>query len=104
MSVYRAKPGIGDLSIYLRCLPNHYHFNSIEYYSTILSYVTYKRIWLFLAPAVSVYTVFMCRDVIYLLCHIYVNLLMCICSALSPDCLEVIIMTVCRVRKGIWLK
>ena len=53
--IYRAKPGIDDLSIYLRCLPNHYHFNSIEYYSAILSYVTYKRIWLFLAPAVSVY-------------------------------------------------
>lgn len=43
-------PGDHDLSIYLRCVPRHYHFNSVLFYQTILERIQFDRIWLFLAP------------------------------------------------------
>lgn len=44
------RPGVNDVSIYLRCLPRHYHFNDRHYYETILNHTTYDNIWLFMAP------------------------------------------------------
>jgi hypothetical protein len=35
---YTDAPGPNDLSIYLRCLPRHYHFNDRHYYETILNH------------------------------------------------------------------
>lgn len=43
-------PGDNDLSIYLRCVPKHYHFNHKDFYRTILDRIQFDRIWLFLAP------------------------------------------------------
>eukprot|EP01039_Chlorochromonas_danica_P005709 gene5709-6293_t len=43
-------PGEDDLSVYLRCVPRHYHFNSKAFYEAVLTRVSYKRLWLFLAP------------------------------------------------------
>lgn len=47
---FTSKPGPNDLSIYLRCLPRHYHFNDMTYYETILSRTTFHKLWLFQAP------------------------------------------------------
>jgi len=44
------RPGEHDVSIYLRCLPRHYHFNDRHYYESILNHTEYDRIWLFMAP------------------------------------------------------
>ena len=44
------KPPPEDLVIYLRCIPRHYFFNSLKYYQTILSRVTYNNMWLITAP------------------------------------------------------
>lgn len=49
-SNFTMKPGDNDISIYLRCLPRHYHFNDKHYYETILNGTNYDRIWLFQAP------------------------------------------------------
>jgi hypothetical protein len=46
-----------NLSIYLRCLPDHYMFNSVKFYQTLLSRIHYDKIWLFLAPECSVHAV-----------------------------------------------
>ena len=46
----RQSPGPNDISIYLRCLPRHYHFNGPEFYDTILSYAKFDKVWLFQAP------------------------------------------------------
>lgn len=43
-------PGPNDISIYLRCQPRHYHFNSKHYYETILNHTKFERVWLFQAP------------------------------------------------------
>ncbi len=47
---YTFKPGNNDISIYLRCLPRHYHFNDVTYYETILSRSKFSKVWLFQAP------------------------------------------------------
>lgn len=44
------RPGEKDLSIYLRCLPRHYHFNDRHYYESVLNHTEYENIWLFMAP------------------------------------------------------
>lgn len=44
------KPGENDISIYLRCLPRHYHFNNREFYENILNRTTFDKVWLFQAP------------------------------------------------------
>ena len=44
------KPGLNDISIYLRCATTHYYWNSAEYFDAILSRLEYQKIWLFLAP------------------------------------------------------
>ncbi len=43
-------PGPGDLCIYLRCLPSHYHYNAPVYFRTLLQGVAYERIVVFEAP------------------------------------------------------
>jgi len=43
-------PGANDISIYLRCQPRHYYFNSRHYYETILNNTVYDKLWLFQAP------------------------------------------------------
>ena len=43
-------PGPNDISVYLRCLPRHYHFNGPEFYDTILSHTNFEKVWLFQAP------------------------------------------------------
>lgn len=43
-------PGPNDISIYLRCQPRHYHFNSRHYYESILNHTKFDRVWLFQAP------------------------------------------------------
>jgi len=43
-------PGPNDISIYLRCQPRHYYFNSPHYYESILNHTTYDKLWLFQAP------------------------------------------------------
>lgn len=40
-------PGDNDISIYLRCLPRHYHFNGKHFYEAILNHTSFDRIWLF---------------------------------------------------------
>lgn len=47
---YTDKPGQNDISIYLRCVPRHYHFNDRHFYETILNHTTFDRVWLFYAP------------------------------------------------------
>ena len=47
-------PGPNDICIYLRCLKSHYHFNSRQYYETILSRTSYDKIWVFEAPPCSI--------------------------------------------------
>lgn len=49
-SNFTMKPGENDLSIYLRCVPRHYHFNDKHFYEAILNHTTYDNIWLFQAP------------------------------------------------------
>jgi hypothetical protein len=44
------KPGENDLSIYLRCVPRHYHFNDKVFYETILENIEFDKIWIFGAP------------------------------------------------------
>ncbi len=44
------KPGPNDISIYLRCMPRHYHFNDRHFYEMILNRTQYDKIWLFQAP------------------------------------------------------
>jgi hypothetical protein len=43
-------PGSNDIAIYLRCVPRHYHFNTVEWYQTILDRLKFDKIWLFQAP------------------------------------------------------
>lgn len=47
---YTDKPRAHDISIYLRCVPRHYHFNDRHFYETILNHTTFDRVWLFYAP------------------------------------------------------
>lgn len=47
---FTTRPNENDLSIYLRCLPRHYHFNDRHYYETILNNTDFDHIWLFMAP------------------------------------------------------
>jgi hypothetical protein len=47
---YTDKPGQNDISIYLRCVPRHYHFNDRHFYETILNHTIFDRVWLFYAP------------------------------------------------------
>ena len=47
---FTVKPHPDDVSIYLRCLPRHYFFNDADYYETILSRTSFRRVWLFQAP------------------------------------------------------
>eukprot|EP01040_Poterioochromonas_malhamensis_P010642 gene10640-11588_t len=47
---FTLRPGENDLSIYLRCLPRHYHFNDKHFYETILNNTHFDHIWLFMAP------------------------------------------------------
>ena len=47
---YTNKPGPNDISIYLRCLPRHYHFNDRHFYETILNHTKFEKVWLFQAP------------------------------------------------------
>jgi hypothetical protein len=44
------KPGEHDISIYLRCMPRHYFFNSPEFYEHILNRTSHDKVWLFMAP------------------------------------------------------
>ncbi len=44
-------PEPDDVSVYLRCVPRHYHFNSVEWYTTILEGMKpFKKVWMFQAP------------------------------------------------------
>ena len=43
-------PGPNDISIYLRCLPRHYHFNGKPFYENILNHTSFDNVWLFQAP------------------------------------------------------
>lgn len=43
-------PSENDISIYLRCIPRHYHFNTKEYYEAVLNHTTFDKVWLFTAP------------------------------------------------------
>lgn len=43
-----------DMSIYLRCT-NHYFFNDLHYYESILNNTVFEKIWLFLAPECRTY-------------------------------------------------
>lgn len=47
---FTTRPGPNDISIYLRCLPRHYHFNDKHYYEAILNRTTFDKVWLFQAP------------------------------------------------------
>ena len=47
---FTMKPAKNDISIYLRCLPRHYHFNDKHWYDIILSNIEFDRVWLFQAP------------------------------------------------------
>lgn len=47
---YTLRAGENDISIYLRCLPRHYHFNDKTYYETILNNTDFDHVWLFMAP------------------------------------------------------
>lgn len=47
---FTKKPGPNDISIYLRCLPRHYHFNDKHFYETILNNTKFDKVWLFQAP------------------------------------------------------
>lgn len=49
-SNFTLTPGPNDISVYLRCLPRHYHFNDRHYYETILNHTTFDKVWLFHAP------------------------------------------------------
>ena len=44
------RPGENDISIYLRCLPRHYHFNGKAFYENILNHTVFDNVWLFQAP------------------------------------------------------
>lgn len=44
------RPGDNDISIYLRCLPRHYHFNGRHFYESILNHTHFDNVWLFQAP------------------------------------------------------
>jgi hypothetical protein len=44
------RPGENDISIYLRCLPRHYHFNGRAFYENILNHTAFDNVWLFQAP------------------------------------------------------
>jgi len=44
------RPGDNDISIYLRCLPRHYHFNGPHFYESILNHTSFDNVWLFQAP------------------------------------------------------
>lgn len=44
------RPGDNDISIYLRCLPRHYHFNGRAFYENILNHTHFENVWLFQAP------------------------------------------------------
>lgn len=44
------RPGEHDISIYLRCLPRHYHFNSRHWYESILNHTYFENVWLFQSP------------------------------------------------------
>lgn len=43
----------GDVAVYLRCLPRHYHFHGAQYYRRVLnqSHMSFSRVWLLLSPA-----------------------------------------------------
>ena len=43
-------PTAEDICVYLRCLPSHYHFNSVQFYEMILNRTRYRDIWVFEAP------------------------------------------------------
>jgi hypothetical protein len=43
-------PGPNDISLYLRCLPSHYFFNSLTYYQAILNNTQHEKIWMFMSP------------------------------------------------------
>jgi hypothetical protein len=47
---FTTRPGDNDISIYLRCLPRHYHFNDKHFYETILNNTEFDRVWMFMAP------------------------------------------------------
>lgn len=47
---FTKKPGDNDISIYLRCLPRHYHFNDKLFYEVILNRTKFDNVWLFQAP------------------------------------------------------
>lgn len=47
---FTMRPGDNDISIYLRCIPRHYHFNNVQFYESILNHTKFDRIWLFQAP------------------------------------------------------
>ena len=47
---YTSGPGPNDIAVYLRCMPRHYHFNSVEWYRTIFERLEYEKVWLFRAP------------------------------------------------------
>ena len=47
---FPVKPGLNDVSIYLRCIPRHYYFNNVIFYETILNNTKFDRVWLFQAP------------------------------------------------------
>lgn len=34
-----------DLSIYLRCVPNHYHFSPVSYYENIMTHTTVNKVY-----------------------------------------------------------
>ena len=44
------RPGENDISIYLRCVPRHYHFNGKHFYENILNNTDFENVWLFQAP------------------------------------------------------
>jgi hypothetical protein len=50
ISNFTMRPGDNDISIYLRCIPRHYHFNDAHFYESILNHTSFDRIWLFQAP------------------------------------------------------
>jgi hypothetical protein len=47
---FTMRPGDNDISIYLRCVPRHYHFNGVHFYENILNHTSFDRVWLFQAP------------------------------------------------------
>lgn len=49
-SNFTVTPGPNDVSIYLRCVPRHYHFNDRDFYENILDGMEFDKVWLFQAP------------------------------------------------------